>query len=110
MNKEKLIDEIMREAEKDGEPLTREEAIEIAEMEIKAKSIKNYTQSAETTKERKPKERKVDEDKAMILENLKKGLTILIDSATISIENENKLHFQFNGNHYTVNLIKHRVK
>ena len=110
MDKEKLIDEIMREAEKDGEPLTREEAMEIAEMEIKAKGIKNYTQSAETAKERKPRERKVDEDKATILENLKRGLTLLVNSAIISVENENKLHFKFNGNDYTVNLIKHRTK
>ena len=40
MDKEKLILEIMKEAEADGEPLTREEAEEVAEMEIKAKGIK----------------------------------------------------------------------
>ena len=33
MDKEKLILEIMKEAEADGEPLTREEAEEVAEME-----------------------------------------------------------------------------
>ena len=40
MDKEKLILQIMAEAEKDGEPLTRAEAEEVAEMEIKAKGIK----------------------------------------------------------------------
>ena len=37
MDKEKLINQIMAEAETDGEPVTREEAEEMAEMEIKAK-------------------------------------------------------------------------
>ena len=45
MNKEKLIEQIMKECEADGEPITREEAEEMAEMEIKAKGIKNYTQA-----------------------------------------------------------------
>ena len=37
MDKEKLIQQIMKECEKDGEPVTKEEATEMAEMEIKAK-------------------------------------------------------------------------
>ena len=42
MDKEKLIARIMKECEQDGEPVTREEAEEMAEMEIKAGGIKRY--------------------------------------------------------------------
>ena len=38
--KEKLILQIMKECEADGEPITREEAEEMVEMEIKAKGLK----------------------------------------------------------------------
>jgi len=37
-DKEKLITKIMKECEQDGEPVTREEAEGMAEMEIKARS------------------------------------------------------------------------
>ena len=40
--KEKMILQIMEECEKEGEPVTREEAEEMAEMEIKANGIKRY--------------------------------------------------------------------
>lgn len=109
MDKEKLIKSIMAEYEKDGEPITREEAEEIAEMEIKAKGIKNYVQ-ADITKPRKPRERKVDTEKAEILDYLKKGLVLLIDSTTIVTENEVRLHFPYGGNDYTVTLTKHNKK
>lgn len=108
MNKEKLIEQIMKEMAEDGEPVTREEAEEMAKMEIKAKGIKNYTQSTVEKKPKKTRERKIDEEKAKILEFAKKGLTLMMNSATITVENETKLHFNYNGTEYTLNLIKHR--
>lgn len=77
------------------------------EMTKKAKEVKRYEKGKET-KERKPKERKVDTEKAFILDYLKKGLTLLIDSTTIETENEVKLHFSYNGSKYSVTLTKHR--
>ena len=59
MNKEKLIKQIMAEAEADGEPVTREEAEEMAEMEIKAKGIKNYTQGEKPKKKPIVKKQKI---------------------------------------------------
>ena len=50
----KLAQEIFNESIKDGEPVTIEEALEMAKMEFGAKEIKNYTQSAE----KKPKKEK----------------------------------------------------
>ena len=45
MDKEKLIAKIMKECELDGEPITRAEAEGMANLEIKAKELKNYTQT-----------------------------------------------------------------
>lgn len=106
MDKEKLIQQIMAEAEADGEPVTREEAEEMAKMELDAKEIKNYIQGDKSKKERKPRERKVDTEKADILNWLVRGLEVGDISCTT--ENENKLHFMYNENEYTVNLVRHR--
>lgn len=102
MNKEKLIEQIMKEALADGEPLTREEAEEVAEMEIKAKGITNYV-ATEKTKSKKPKVKKVDEEKAEIIKILEKALTNAGYPAIIV--NEDKV---IDFGQYTVNLIKHR--
>lgn len=110
---EKLVLEIMQEAEADGEPVTREEAEEMARMEIGAKSERHYEQ-AETKKERKPRERKVDEDKKLILSvvrTLLQGFLLNRNQAdTTAVKNEAELTFSFNGNDYTFKLIKHRRK
>ena len=44
---------LLAEDEEDGEPVTKEEALEMAEMEIKAKGIKNYVQSTPEKKSTK---------------------------------------------------------
>lgn len=104
---EKLVLEIMRDAETDEEPVTREEAEEMAKMELSAKSERHYEQSAES-KPRKPKERKIDEDKKKILTNIKNFLNenILINNMIIKTETE--LSFEYNNNSYTLKLTKHR--
>lgn len=106
---EELAEEIYKEALEDGEEVTKEEALEMARMEMGAKDIKNYTQAAPEKKERKPRERKVDEDKGFLLDEVKTALTEVVDSA-IEVETETCLHFDFNGNRYTLKLTKHRPK
>ena len=66
MDKEKLIAKIIKECEQNGEPVTREEAEEMAEMEIKANGIKHYEKSDKPRKAVK-KERKVDVTKKQLL-------------------------------------------
>lgn len=100
--KEKLILAIMKEAEADGEPLTREEAEEVAEMEIKAKGIKRYEKAETPTTARKPRERKVDEDKKIILSALAETLAKM--GYEPRMENEVALHF----GEYSLKLTKHR--
>ena len=102
MDKEKLILEIMKEAEADGEPLTREEDEEVAEMEIKAKGIKRYEKAETATSAKKTRERKVDEDKKAILSALAETLAKLGYESTM--ENEVALHF----GEYSLKLTKHR--
>jgi len=107
-DKEKLIARIMKECEKEGEPVTREEATEMAEMEIKASEIKNYTQSDKPRKAAK-KERKPDDDKREIIQTLDKALIDLVDDVTVT-NPEKEITFVYNNNEYSVMLVKHRPK
>lgn len=109
MDKEKLILSIMDEAESNGEPITRAEAEEIAEMEIKAKGINNYTQ-AESKKERKKREVKKDPTKVTFIHYLEEWLlTTSVKNVTITNE-QKEVSFQINGEDYSLSLIKHRKK
>ena len=104
---EKLIDTIMKEAEKEGEPVTLEEAIEMAEMEMKANAdIKRYEQ-AEKPRKKAEKVRKVDEEKKHLL-NCVKTLFEGLGATIIATKTETEIEFCFNGNHYTIKLTKHR--
>lgn len=108
MDKEKLIARIMKECEQDGEPVTREEAAEMAEMEIKASGIKHYEKSDKPRKAVK-KERKVDETKKNILTNCKALLECMGADVT-TIKTETEITFLFEDEEYSLKLIKHRPK
>lgn len=105
--KEKLILAIMKDAEADGEPVTREEAEEMAEMEMKASGNRDYRQSEEAKKERKP--RKAPEKDPEKVEIIKKLCEFLLtsgeESATI-INEQREITFR----EYSIQLIKHRPK
>lgn len=91
----------MKECEADGEPITREEAEEMAEMEIKAKDLKHYEQS-EKPRKKPTRERKVDTDKLEILKRVK---CLLEDYGyEVELEKEVALHF----GEYTLKLTRHR--
>lgn len=109
MTKEKLVAQIMRECEKEGEPVTKEEAEEMAEMEINAKADRHYEKS--TTKERKAtrRERKIDPTKQYLITKIKKCLEEC-ECEIKPLVNETNLHFTYEGNSFTVKLTKHRVK
>ena len=114
MNKEKLIEEIIRECEKDGEPVTREEAAEMAEMELKAKKDCRRYEGDTTTKKRPKKEKKLDEEKVEIIKVLAFFLSKykrITEKETIIITNVQKeIIFSIGENHYSVTLTKHRNK
>ena len=105
---EKIIATIMKECEKDGEPVTYEEAKEMAEMELKAnKNCKRYEQ---TTKPRKKveRERKVDNDKKFLLQELYNKLEGIENVSLKEVKTETEIKFDYVGNSYTLKLTKHR--
>lgn len=108
MDKEKLIARIMKECEQDGEPVTREEAEEMAEMEIKANGNRRYEKSDKPRK-KSTRERKVDDTKKRILTDCK----ILLEglgAVVTNIKTETQITFTFSGDEYSLKLIKHRKK
>lgn len=119
IDKEKLIKQIIAECAKDGEPVTYEEAAEMAEMEIKAKTdCKRYEREI---KENKPTNRipKIDTEKIAIIESVAHQLTKFITSdenkldgaKNIKIVNQQKeITFTVGENEYSLTLTKHRKK
>ena len=102
---DKLVDKIMKEFANDGEPVTREEAEEIARLEIKAKANdKRYEQSK--PKNKTPRERKVDEVKKHLFEVVVSALEGEVENG--SMKNEVEYSFDYKGERYTFKLTKHR--
>ncbi len=102
MDKEKLIQDIMKDLD-----CSREDAEEVAEMEIKAKGIKRY-EKAEEQKPRQKREVKLDEDKIKIINFLQR---VMVGSDALQVEIKNaqrEITFQFNGADYSLTLTKHR--
>ena len=105
--REKLIAEIMAEAEKDGEPVNREEAEEMADMEIGAKEIKRY-ETAEKPKEKKKREVKLDERKVDLITQTKEWLEDCGFGGVVIINPQREVGFLVNGESYSLTLTKHR--
>lgn len=108
MDKEKLIARIMEECLAEDEPVTREEAEEMAEMEIKAGSNRHYEKSDKPRKTAK-KERKIDETKKRLLADCRVLLEGL-GAQTLNVKTETEITFLFGGDEYSLKLIKHRPK
>lgn len=99
---EKLIQEIMKDLE-----CSREDAEEVAKMEMKAKGLKRYEQ-AEKPRKKAERERKVDENKKKLLELCKNAIDDYVFSLITKTETE--ISFVYNDEKYTLKLIKHRQK
>lgn len=111
MNKrEKIITRIMKECEANGEPVTRAEAEEMADMEIKANGIKSYTQSDVEKKPRKKCEVKKDPTKINFIHYLEEWLlTTSVEDVTI-VNEQRELTFKIKNDSYSLILTKHREK
>ena len=85
------------------------DVIDVIKTEQKVKESgcdRHYVQGDKSKTERKPRERKVDNEKLALLEMLASGLTD--SNIEVAFENEVKLHFNYNGSSYSVTLTKHR--
>ena len=98
---EKLIQEIMKDLE-----CSREEAEEVAEMELKAKGLKRYEQSDKPRK-KVERERKVDQEKKEIIDELVACINKNIGKV-LEVKTETEIKMTYNDTEYTVKLIKHR--
>lgn len=124
MDKEKAIQNYMKSlgiSREDAEQLWEDDQADYIgeqgeEMTLKAKEIRRYEQSAEK-KERKPREKKIDQEKVEILEYLVNRMEsrhcILEedewDFDKITIANPQKeITFRVGENEYSLTLTKHR--
>lgn len=106
--KEKLILSIMKSAEADGEPISREEAEEMAEMEIKAKGITEYAQASEK-KPRKKREVKKDATKITLIKRLADFMQEIATDVEVT-NDQRTIEFVVMGESYSITLTKHRKK
>ena len=77
------------------------------EMTQKAKEIKRY-EKGDKPKAKAKKERKVDENKKVILGKLHKALETFVKITNVKTETE--ISFVYNDEEYTLKLTKHRPK
>lgn len=99
---EKLIQEIMKDLD-----CSREDAEEVAKMEMKAKGLKRYEQT-EKPRKKAEREHKVDEDKKKLLELCKNAIDDYVFSLVTKTETE--ISFEYNDEKYTLKLTRHRKK
>ena len=102
---EKLVKEIMEEALADGEPVTREEAEEMAKMELGAKEYKRYEQ-ATVTKEKKTRTVKKDKEKIAIIKKLYDFLLTDGENSATIVNEQREITFR----DFSITLTKHRRK
>jgi hypothetical protein len=106
MTKEKLIEQIMKECEKDGEPVTKEEAAEMAEMELKAKKdCRHYETDATKTRKPAAREKKIDAEKVEIISTVAE---MLVEDDVKITNSQREIRFKIGQNDYSLVLTKHR--
>ena len=110
MTLEKLAKQIFDECTKEGEPITMEEAQEMAQMEINAKGINLGARSIEPKAEKEKKQRiaQVSAEKQKIFKDI---VNFLQKNYDISVEKDNKLlKITENGKVFKLDLIETRQK
>ena len=100
---EKLIQEIMKDLD-----CSREDAEEIAKMEMKAKGLKRYEQ-AEKPRKKVERGRKVDEVKKEIIDELVACISKNIGKVT-KVKTETEIDFMYADEDFTLKLTRHRKK
>lgn len=110
---EKLVLEIMKEAEADGEPVTREEAEAMAIMELGAKeNVKRYeTSDKPRKKSEKPRTVKVSDEKKNLFDCILRNLDRCedVERENITVLKENKLiSVQIGNRTFKIDVIEQR--
>lgn len=100
---EKLILEIMKDLD-----CSREDAEEVAKMEMKAKGLRRYEQG-EKPRKKVEKTRKVDEVKKEIIDELIACISKNIGKVT-KVKTETEIDFVYADEDFTLKLTRHRKK
>lgn len=100
---ERLAKQIMREAAADGEPVTEEEALEMAKMEMGAKGA---VDKLKPTEKRTRKPTPPDEEKVEIIKKLYDFLLTSGEESATIVNVQREISFR----EYSIQLIKHRPK
>ena len=105
MSKDKLVKQIMKQAKADGESVTEAEALEMAEMELKA-SANSVRTVSEEPKPRKKRGVKLDPEKVEIIKKIYDFLLTSGEESATIVNEQREIDFR----NYTITLIKHRSK
>ena len=110
MTLEKLAKQIFDECAKEGEPITMEEAQEMAQMEINAKDIKIGARAAEpkAKKEKKQRIAQVSAEKMALFSLIWEGLSNFYgENAQISKQNK-EISVQIGEKSFKIDIVEHR--
>ena len=110
MTLEKLAKQIFDECAKEGEPITMEEAQEMAQMEINAKGIKIGARAAEpkAKKEKKQRIAQVSAEKMELFSLIWEGLSNFYgENAQISKQNK-EISVQIGEKSFKIDIVEHR--
>jgi len=117
MSKEQLAQKIMIECKKNNEPVSLEEALEMAEMELKSKKNCKHYETDKTQRKSAKREKKIDEEKLRLIQLLNYCLLepnyidteLSFQITNVSIVNSQKeIVFNVGANDYSLTLTKHR--
>ena len=104
---EKLVLSIMRDAEKDGEPVTREEAEEMAKMEQGAKENTRYERNIDKPVKKTAPKKAVSAEKQQLFNAILGFLTENFDN--LAVLRENKLiEVEIGGKIFKIDVIEQR--
>ena len=112
MTLEKLAEQILDECDKEGEPITIEEAQEMAQMEINAKDIKIGARATEpkAKKEKKQRITQVSAEKMALFSLIWEGLSNFYGkNAQISKQNK-EISVQIGEKSFKIDIVEHRKK
>lgn len=113
MTKEELTKKIFEECEKENEPVTMEEAEEMAEMELKSKkNCRRYEISdkkIEENKPKKPKTVKVSKEKEDLFNLLWEGLSNYYENCEI-LTNNKLISVKIGEKTFKIDIIEQRKK
>ena len=111
MTLEKLAKQIFDECTKEGEPITMEEAQEMAQMEINAKGIKIGARSTEPKAEKEKKQRiaQVSQEKQDLFSLIWEGLSNYYENCKI-LTNNKLISVQIGEKTFKIDIIEQRKR